>query len=157
MVIMMRRSGRSSSRRTTDLEELRVLESFLDYDSSSGALVTARVAFAGCLHPMPRARASKRGHVYLPHKYKRYVSALRDMLKELFDGLQWHPPYRLTLRVYKPFSPLSSRYGDADNLLKTVMDLLPFDDIWITEAAVMKYVGEDFGFIFELKSVDIKG
>jgi hypothetical protein len=37
------------------------------------------------------------------------------------------------------------------------MDLLPFDDIWITEAAVTKYVGEDFGFVFELKSVDIKG
>ena len=155
---MMRRSGRSLSRRTTDeLEESRILESFLDYDSSSGALVMARIAFAGCLHPMPRARASKRGHVYLPHKYKRYVNSLRDMLKELFDGLQWQPPYRLTLRVYKPYSPLSVRYGDADNLLKTVMDLLPFDDVWITEAAVMKHVGEDFGFTFELKSVDIKG
>jgi len=155
---MMRKSGRSSSRRTTsEFEDLRILESFLDYDSSSGALVTARIAFAGCLHPMPRARASKRGHVYLPHKYKRYVIALRDMIKNLFDGLHWQPPYRLTLRVYKPYSPLSARYGDADNLLKTVMDLLPFDDVWITEAAVMKYVGEDFGFVFELKRVDIKG
>jgi Holliday junction resolvase RusA-like endonuclease len=154
----MKRSGRSSSKRTTDgFDNLRILESFLDYDSSSGVLITARIAFAGCLHSMPRVRASKRGHVYLPHKYRRYVNTLREMLKELFDGLQWQPPYRLTLRVYKPYSPLSARYGDADNLLKTAMDVLPFDDIWISEAAVMKYVGDDFGFVLELKSVDIKG
>lgn len=155
---MMKRSGRVSSKQPTDeLENLKILESFLDYDSSSGALVSARVAFAGCLHPMPRVRASKRGHVYLPRSYSRYVNVLREMLKELFYGLQWQPPYRLTLRVYKPYSPLSPRYGDADNLLKTAMDILPFDDIWISEAAVMKYVGDDFGFVFELKSVDIKG
>jgi len=153
---MMKRSGRrSSSRITEDAEELAIVDSVVEYDSERGFVTYSRVVFSGCLHPMPRARASRRGHVYLPHGYKRYVAALKSHLSGVWDGFQWQPPYRLVVRVYKPYSPMSARYGDADNLLKTVMDVLPFDDIWVSEASVGKYIGEDFGFKLELRKVEL--
>jgi Holliday junction resolvase RusA-like endonuclease len=129
---------------------LRLLNYEWECEPSTRIVLTARVAVSGCLLAMPRPRANRRGFVYLPTNYKQFAETLRTMLKQVFRNARWAEQYRLTLRVYKPFHPTSLRYGDGDNLLKTVMDALPFDDRHITVATVEKRSSERYWFVLEL-------
>ena len=84
---------------------------------------------------MPRARVNRRGGVGFPHAYRAHLVALREAFAHLPK-----PQGGVVLRVvvYKRLSPLSRGFGDVDNLLKTVMEALPFDDGLVLEATLRK-------------------
>lgn len=95
------------------------------------------VRWLGRLRPMPRARVSRRGGVGYPAKYRAHVAALREALAHL-PAPRAGEVVRLRVSVFKAQSPTGRSYGDADNLLKTVMDALPFDDALVCEVSLVK-------------------
>jgi Holliday junction resolvase RusA-like endonuclease len=102
----------------------------------------------GELVSMPRPRLNHRGGIYLSARYQRF----RVQLRAMFDsgklaGLDWGTgPYRLVVEVWKPFGLETKRYGDIDNLAKSVMDALPFDDSLVAELVVTKHQSDEMKF-----------
>lgn len=94
----------------------------------------------GSLKPCPRPKVARRGGTYYPADYRQHLRQLRDWFEHQSREtlLPANARYRLKVTVYKRGRTVSKRYGDLDNLLKTVMDIFPFDDARITEAHVTK-------------------
>lgn len=96
-----------------------------------------RVQVWGALPPMPRPRVSRRGGAGLPHRYR---TRLRSIAAQIAQACgDWEPhAVRVCVVVRKPQSPTSRGFGDADNLAKTVLEALPFDDSRVIDLQVIK-------------------
>jgi Holliday junction resolvase RusA-like endonuclease len=96
-----------------------------------------RVQVWGGLPPMPRPRVNRRGGVGLPHRYRARLKSIATQIAEACAG--WDPP---AVRVYaiirKPLSPTARGFGDADNLAKTLLDALPWDDSRVVDLQIVK-------------------
>jgi Holliday junction resolvase RusA-like endonuclease len=82
----------------------------------------------------PRPRATKRGTVYYPAGYKKYIAALREELQylEIPEG-----PLHAEIIFIMPRIQRLPKHGnrvihtkrpDLDNMVKAVLDGLPIDD-----------------------------
>lgn len=91
------------------------------------------------LRPMPRPRVNRRGGAGFPASYRMHLKSLREQLKELeiAEGVG----VAVTVLVWKPISPLARGFGDADNLAKTILEALPFDDSKVVQLHVAKLFG----------------
>jgi Holliday junction resolvase RusA-like endonuclease len=96
-----------------------------------------RVQVWGALPPMPRPRVNRRGGVGMPARYR---ARLRSIAQQIAEACKdWDPPaVRVYVIVRKPQSPTSRGFGDADNLAKTVLEALPFDDCRVVDLQVVK-------------------
>jgi Holliday junction resolvase RusA-like endonuclease len=96
-----------------------------------------RVQVWGALPPMPRPRVNRRGGVGMPQRYR---ARLRSIAQQIAEACKdWDPPaVRVYVIVRKPQAPTSRGYGDADNLAKTVLEALPFDDCRVVDLQVVK-------------------
>jgi Holliday junction resolvase RusA-like endonuclease len=96
-----------------------------------------RVQVWGALPPMPRPRVNRRGGAGLPARYR---SRLRSIAAQIAEACRdWNPQaIRVYVIVRKPQAPTSRGYGDADNLAKTVLEALPWDDRIVVELQVVK-------------------
>ena len=96
-----------------------------------------RIQVWGALPPMPRPRVFRRGGVGLPHRYRARLRTISAQIAEACGS--WDPAQ---LRVYaiirKPIAPTSRRYGDVDNLAKTILEALPWDDSRVVDLQVVK-------------------
>lgn len=101
---------------------------------------TLKIIWNGRLKPCPRPKAARSGGVYYPSDYKRHLQTLRNWFQAHTERLPLPPHAYYTVRatVYKKTPPESRHYGDIDNLLKTILDMLPFDDACVTSATVSK-------------------
>ncbi len=96
-----------------------------------------RVQVWGALPPMPRPRVSRRGGAGLPHRYRARLKSLAEQIAQACGD--WQPnAVRVYVIVRKPQSPTSRGFGDADNLAKTVLEALPFDDCRVVDLQVVK-------------------
>jgi Holliday junction resolvase RusA-like endonuclease len=96
-----------------------------------------RVQVWGAVPPMPRPRVSRRGGAGLPHRYRARLKSIAQQIAEACGD--WDPPaVRICAVVRKPMSPTSRGFGDADNLAKTVLEALPFDDSRVIDLQVIK-------------------
>jgi Holliday junction resolvase RusA-like endonuclease len=140
---MPKRMSKSGSR-DDGLEILDVGVVLEDGDRIRSACLYVR----GELVSMPRPRLNHRGGIYLPARYQRFRAQLRAMFDSgKLAGLDWGTgPYRLVVEVWKPFGLETKRYGDIDNLAKSVMDALPFDDSLVAELVVTKYQSDEMKF-----------
>jgi Holliday junction resolvase RusA-like endonuclease len=86
------------------------------------------------LQPMPRPRVNRRGGVGFPARYRMHLSQLREHLAELA------PVGAVALHVViaKKRDPAGRSFGDIDNLLKTLLEALPFDDSRVVEVYAAK-------------------
>ncbi len=86
------------------------------------------------LQPMPRPRVNRRGGVGFPARYRVHLSQLREHLAELA------PVGAVALQVIiaKKRNPTGRAFGDLDNLLKTLLEALPFDDSRVVEVYAVK-------------------
>ena len=96
-----------------------------------------RVQVWGGIPPMPRPRVNRRGGAGLPARYR---ARLRSIAQQVAEACRdWDPP---AVRVYaiirKPLSPMARGFGDADNLAKTLLDALPWDDSRVVDLQVVK-------------------
>lgn len=101
----------------------------------------------------PRPRATKRGTVYYPANYKKYIAALRKDLQELDipEGpLQAEIVFVLPRIKKLPVHGnrvIHTKRPDLDNMVKAVLDALPIpDDARICKITAVKYYaasGED--------------
>jgi len=96
-----------------------------------------RVQVWGALPPMPRPRVNRRGGVGMPQRYR---TRLRSIAQQIAEACRdWDPPaVRVYVIVRKPQAPTSRGFGDADNLAKTVLEALPFDDCRVVDLQVVK-------------------
>jgi Holliday junction resolvase RusA-like endonuclease len=96
-----------------------------------------RVQVWGAVPPMPRPRVNRRGGVGMPARYR---ARLRSIAQQIAEACKdWDPPaVRVYVIVRKPQSPTSRGFGDADNLAKTVLEALPFDDCRVVDLQVVK-------------------
>ena len=94
----------------------------------------------GALLPAPRPRLGKHG-AYLPARYRKHRDRLRELLTEHIPADK--RSYSITLTVFRDLPVADRRYGDVDNLLKTVMDALGVDDLYVVSAVVRKCTGEN--------------
>lgn len=94
------------------------------------------VTFAANLMPMPRPRVNRRGGVGFPSSYRIHREALTLLLGEQIPKVTG--ACRVLITVAKPCEATSQRFGDADNLAKTVLDALPFPDQLVIELQVRK-------------------
>jgi Holliday junction resolvase RusA-like endonuclease len=86
---------------------------------------------------MPRPRVSRRGGAGLPHRYRARLKSIAQQIAEACGD--WDPPaVRVYVIVRKPQNPTSRGFGDADNLAKTVLEALPFDDCRVVDLQVVK-------------------
>jgi len=96
-----------------------------------------RVQVWGAFPPMPRPRVNRRGGAGLPARYRARLRSIATQIAEACAG--WDPP---AVRVYaiirKPQAPTSRGFGDADNLAKTLLDALPWDDSRVVDLQVVK-------------------
>jgi len=91
------------------------------------------------LLPAPRPRLSKHG-AYLPAQYRKYRDALAGELAKHIPSDKQN--YAICITVYRDYDVLDNRYGDVDNLAKTVMDALPFDDARVVSISITKRTGK---------------
>ena len=96
-----------------------------------------RVQVWGALPPMPRPRVNRRGGVGMPARYRARLKSIAQQIAEACRD--WDPPaVRVCVVVRKPQAPTSRGYGDADNLAKTVLEALPWDDRIVVDLQVVK-------------------
>lgn len=96
-----------------------------------------RVQVWGALPPMPRPRVNRHGGVGMPARYRARLRSIASQIADACAG--WEPAaVRVSIVVRKPLSPTSRGYGDADNLAKTVLEALPFDDCRVVDLQVLK-------------------
>jgi Holliday junction resolvase RusA-like endonuclease len=96
-----------------------------------------RVKIWGALPPMPRPRVNRRGGVGMPARYRARLQSIAAQIAEACGD--WDPPaVRVYIVVRKPQAPTSRGFGDADNLAKTVLEALPFDDCRVVDLQVVK-------------------
>jgi len=96
-----------------------------------------RVQVWGALPPMPRPRVNRRGGVGMPARYRARLQSIAKQIAEACGD--WDPPaVRVYVIVRKPQAPTSRGFGDADNLAKTVLEALPFDDCRVVDLQVVK-------------------
>jgi len=86
------------------------------------------------LQPMPRPRVNRRGGVGFPARYRAHLSRLREHL----TGLAPAGAVALTVTIAKKREPTGRAFGDIDNLLKTLLEALPFDDAKVVEIHAVK-------------------
>ena len=120
----------------------RIVASQVEYEGD--VVVRFYAKFLLDLKSMPRPRVSPRRNVYLPREYKQHLQLLESLIRHVSGGGDWHGGYRVEITVRKPHSVFSPRYGDVDNLLKTVMDALPFNDAFVLDARSSKHVDDEF-------------
>lgn len=98
------------------------------------------LVWQGRLKPCPRPKVGRGFGVYYPSHYTQHLHQLKAWFNEETLGvvLPDEAYYKVKVVVYKRDEPSSRRYGDADNLLKTVLDCLPFDDLWVVKASLEK-------------------
>jgi Holliday junction resolvase RusA-like endonuclease len=96
-----------------------------------------RIQVWGALPPMPRPRVNRRGGAGLPARYR---TRLRSIAAQIAQACgDWNPQaVRICIVVRKPQNPTSRGFGDADNLAKTVLEALPWDDRIVTDLQVIK-------------------
>lgn len=96
-----------------------------------------RLQVWGALPPMPRPRVNRRGGVGMPARYRARLQSIARQIAEACAG--WEP---IAVRVYvivrKPQAPTSRGFGDADNLAKTVLEALPWDDRVVVDLHLVK-------------------
>jgi Holliday junction resolvase RusA-like endonuclease len=70
----------------------------------------------------------------------RYRARLRSIAEQVATACgDWDPPaVRVCVVVRKPQAPTSRGFGDADNLAKTVLEALPWDDCRVVDLQVVK-------------------
>lgn len=94
----------------------------------------------------PRPRATKRGTVYYPTGYKKYISALRDELQNL--DIPEGPLHADIVFIMPRISRLPkhgnrvihTKRPDLDNMVKAVLDALPMaDDARVCKISAIKY------------------
>lgn len=100
------------------------------------------------LKPMPRPRVNRAGGVGFPAAYRQHLAILRQSF-QIFRELE-APAYRVIVMVYKPVSNTSRAFGDADNLAKTVLEALPFDDSRVVSLTVFKIQSSFYAFTVEV-------
>lgn len=94
--------------------------------------------------PQPRPRFNRKGIAYEDAASKSYKSAVGFLAKMAMQG---KPPIEKTCRVlikfYRRYKVSSRRYGDCDNLAKSVLDacngILWLDDSQIISLTAEKY------------------
>lgn len=98
------------------------------------------LVWRGRLKPCPRPKVGRGHGVYYPSHYRQHLYQLKAWFNEETLGivLPDHACYKVRVIVYKRDEPTSRRYGDADNLLKTVLDCLPFDDLKVVKVSLEK-------------------
>ena len=96
-----------------------------------------RIQVWGALPPMPRPRVNRRGGVGMPQRYRVRLRSITAQIAEACKD--WDPPaVRVCVVVRKPQAPTSRGYGDADNIAKTVLEALPWDDRIVVDLQVIK-------------------
>lgn len=92
--------------------------------------------------PAPRPRVNQYGVVYMPKDYKEYVAEIQHQANKYLLNYCSDELLNLEVTFRKNVSPRIKRFGDADNLLKGVMDaLIGFayhDDAQIVQCKVKK-------------------
>ena len=74
--------------------------------------------------PQPRARVTKNG-TYQSAKIREYKSLIRMAGRAAMDGkLPTSKPVICTIKLYRKFKATSKRFGDLDNLFKSITDAL---------------------------------
>jgi len=91
------------------------------------------------LLPAPRPRLSKHG-AYLPAQYRKYRESLATELAKHIPSDRRN--YAIRITVYRDYDVCDKRYGDVDNLAKTIMDALPFDDARVVAISITKRTGK---------------
>lgn len=94
----------------------------------------------GRLKPCPRPKIGRGFGVYYPSHYTQHLKLLKAWFNEETMGvvLPENALYKVRVVVYKKDELFSRRFGDVDNLLKTVLDCLPFDDVQVVKASLEK-------------------
>jgi Holliday junction resolvase RusA-like endonuclease len=73
----------------------------------------------------------------MPARYRARLKSIAEQIAEACGD--WQPAaVRVYVIVRKPQSPTSRGFGDADNLAKTVLEALPFDDSRVVDLQVVK-------------------
>jgi Holliday junction resolvase RusA-like endonuclease len=98
-----------------------------------------RVVWEGELKPMPRPRVNRHAGAGYPAKYKRHLRELRAYFANLRPETE---AVNLTMIVAKRCKPTSKRFGDIDNLAKTILEALPFEDSCVVTLKVYKVQAE---------------
>lgn len=86
---------------------------------------------------MPRPRVNRRGGVGQSSRYRAHLAVLRDFFSDLPMPRVGEGVAVLAI-VRKRVSAVSRSFGDADNLAKTILDALPFDDSHVVALEVRK-------------------
>ncbi len=98
---------------------------------------TVRRVWHGRLMPMPRPRVNRRGGVGQSRRYRAHIAALREYFADL-PRPRVGEGVAVLIVVRKRVSAVSRSFGDVDNLAKTVLDALPFDDVVVVALEVRK-------------------
>lgn len=87
--------------------------------------------------PMERQRISKSGHCYTPTRTRDFIKECKLYIRRQFDLLPIETGVKLDIEIYKNAPPLSRRYGDIDNLVKSIMDAMT-GLVYLDDAQVMQ-------------------
>lgn len=91
------------------------------------------------VEPKPQARPRfGGGHAYEPSAIRTYKTAVGFAARSAMAGVEpMTAPIAVVVKCYRNFKPASRRYGDADNLLKAVLDALN-RVVWRDDAQVVR-------------------
>ena len=97
------------------------------------------MTFALEIEPLPQCRPRfSRGHCYEPARITSYKDAVAEAARTAMAGA---PPLtgavEVQIRFSRKFSVTSRRFGDLDNLAKSVIDALN-GVIWLDDAQIVK-------------------
>lgn len=108
--------------------------------------------------PRPRTVATPNGNVkiYMPNDYKEYIAEIQRQVYPYVLEYKSNELLVMDVIFRKNVPPRQKRFGDADNLLKGVMDALIgyayFDDAQVIKASVTKIQSEDEGIDIKIGS-----
>ena len=113
----------------------------------------------------PRPRVTRSGRVYYPVRYQNWIKDMRERLQDL------HVPegalfvdlvfvIKRPKRLRKGDRQYHDRRPDVDNMVKSVLDVLPIDDdarvVKITASKYYAAYGEDPKIELSIRSAEIK-
>ena len=107
--------------------------------------------------PAPRPRVNQYGVVYMPKDYKEYITEIQHQANKYLLNYVSNELLVMDVVFRKNANPRHKRFGDADNLLKGIMDALIgyayFDDAQIIKCTVSKVQSSDEGIDIKLSTI----
>lgn len=102
-----------------------------------------QISFTAAIEPLPQARCRfGRGRAFEPARMKEYKAAVEKAARAAMKNQQpTTAAISCKLRLFRKFNAISRRFGDADNLAKSIMDACN-GVVWKDDAQIVSLTAE---------------